>query len=125
STSYFHSIVVLSKSHTTTKNYTPSLHDALPIYEKTKDRMRATLERSLKKTRDIKPFVKDITDKRQLTRGLTVKTLAYNDVTVEKMQALQVALPENKKMWRANSRAKAMERPHEIANDIVDDMWRY
>lgn len=93
------------------------------LNEKTKDRMRATLERSLKKTRDIKPFVKDITDKRQLTRGLTVKTLAYNDVTVEKMQALQVALPENKKMWRANSRAKAMERPHEIANEIVDDMW--
>lgn len=93
------------------------------INDKVKARMRDTLNRSLSKTKDIKPFVKEITDKRQLTKNLTVKSLSYDDVTVKKLQSLTMALPENKKMWRAGSNAKAMERPHQIANEIIDDMW--
>lgn len=44
-------------------------------------------------------------------------------MTVEKLKTLVAALPDNKKMWRAKSNAKAMQRPHEIANDIIEDIW--
>jgi hypothetical protein len=93
------------------------------VSEKTFSKMRDTLDRSLSKTKDIKPFVKDIGEKRKLTKNLTLNTVYYNDVTVNKLQTLYAALPENKKMWRAGSNAKSMERAHEIASDIVEDIW--
>lgn len=93
------------------------------INDKTKDRMRYSLTRSLTKTRDIRPYVNQITNKRQLTKTMTRTTAFYNAVTAEKLQVLQASLPNNKKMWRADSNAKAMDRPHEIVNDIVDDLW--
>lgn len=93
------------------------------IHESTKTKMRNRLDRSLSQTKDIKPFVKDIGDKRRLTKSLTINTIDYNDVTAKKLQALQIALPDNKKMWRANSNAKKMERAHELANEIIDDIW--
>ena len=93
------------------------------INDKTKDRMRYSLTRSLTKTRDIRPYVNQITNKRQLTKTMTRTTAFYNAVTAEKLQILQASLPDNKKMWRADSNAKAMDRPHEIVNDIVDDLW--
>lgn len=93
------------------------------IHESTKAKMRNRLNRSLDQTKDIKPFVKDIREKEMLTKNLTISTIEYNNVTAKKMQALQIALPENKKMWRAGSNAKDMERAHEIANEIIDDIW--
>lgn len=93
------------------------------LNDKTKDRMRFNLNRSLTKKRDIKPFVKNIYDKRTLTKNMTRSTAFYNGVTAEKLQILQASLPDNKKMWRADSYAKSMQRPHEIANEIVDDLW--
>lgn len=93
------------------------------INEKTKDRMRFNLNRSLSKKRDIRPFVKSIYDKRQLTKSMTQSHAFYNGVTAEKLQVLQASLPDNKRMWRADSYAKAMERPLEISNEIVDDIW--
>lgn len=93
------------------------------VSDKVKDGMRDALDRSLSKTKDIKPFVKDVGDKKRLTKALTLDTVYYNDVTVEKLKTLVAALPENKKLWRAKSNAKSMERPHEIANEIIDDIW--
>ena len=54
---------------------------------------------------------------------MTLDTVYYNDATVEKLKTLIAALPNNKKMWRAKSNAKSMQRPHEIANEIIDDIW--
>lgn len=93
------------------------------IGSKVQARMRDTLDRSLSRTRDMKPFTKDIADKRRLTKDITKDNMYYNQETVEKMQALLVALPENKKQWRAKSNAKNMTRAHEIANEIVDLTW--
>lgn len=93
------------------------------INDKVKEGMRDHLNRSLSKTKDIKPFVKEVGDKKRLTKALTLDTIYYNDVTVEKLKTLIAALPENQKMWRAKSNAKAMQRPHEIANDIIEDIW--
>lgn len=93
------------------------------VSDKTFSKMRDTLDRSLTKTKDIRPFVKDIGEKRKLTKNLTLNTAYYNDVTVNKLQALYAALPDNKKMWRASSNAKSMKRANEIANDIVEDIW--
>lgn len=93
------------------------------IHESTKNKMRNRLDRSLSQTKDIRPFVKDVGDKRRLTKSLTINTIDYNDVTAKKLQALQIALPDNKNMWKASSNAKKMERPHELANEIVDDIW--
>lgn len=86
-------------------------------------RMRNTLDRSLAQTRDIKPFVKGISEARTFTKNITKDNLYYSQETIEKMQSLLVALPENQKQWRYKSKAKAMQRPHEIANDIVNDIW--
>ncbi|MEC4905898.1 hypothetical protein R2351_25440, partial [Mycobacteroides chelonae] len=69
------------------------------VSDKVKDGMRDALDRSLSKTKDIKPFVKDGGDKR-LTKALTLDTVYYNDVTVEKLKTLVAALPENKKLWK-------------------------
>ena len=85
--------------------------------------MRDTLDRSLSRTRDMKPLTKDITDQRKLTKQLTKNNMYYNQETIEKIQALLIALPDNQKMWRARSRAKSMQRPHELVNSIVDDVW--
>lgn len=93
------------------------------IGSKVQARMRDTLDRSLSRTRDMKPFTKDIADKRKLTKHITKNNMYYNQDTIEKMQALLIALPENKKSWRAKSNAKNMQRAHEIANSIVDDSW--
>lgn len=93
------------------------------INQKTQKRMRDTLNRSLSKTKDIKPFVKEITDKRRLTKQLTEKSIQHDNVTIKKLQSLQSSLPKNQKLWRANSNAKSMERSHEIANQIIDDIW--
>lgn len=93
------------------------------LNEKVKNRMRYSLTRSLSKTRDIRPYVNQITNKRQLTKTMTRTTAFYNSITAEKLQVLQASLPNNKKMWRADSNAKAMDRSHEIVNDIVDDLW--
>ncbi|PTJ36452.1 relaxase MobL [Staphylococcus simulans] len=93
------------------------------ISQKVRDGMRDHLNRSLSKTKDIKPFVKEVGDKKRLTKALTLDTVYYNDRTVEKLKTLVAALPDNRKMWRAKSNAKAMERPHEIANDIIEDIW--
>lgn len=93
------------------------------INQKSQKRMRDTLNRSLSKTKDIKPFVKEITDKRQLTKQLTEKSIQHDNVTIKKLQSLQLSLPKNKNMWKASSNAKAMERSHEIANQIIDDTW--
>lgn len=93
------------------------------INDKVKSIMRDSLNRSLSKTKDIKPFVKDITDKRTLTKSLTIDTLYYNDATVEKLKVLIASLPKNKKMWRAGTNAKAMERPNELAHEIIEDIW--
>ncbi|PTH39430.1 relaxase MobL [Staphylococcus capitis] len=93
------------------------------ISKKVKSSMRDALNRSLSKTKDIKPFVKEVGDKKRLTKALTLDTVYYNDATVEKLKTLVAALPNNKKMWRAKSNAKAMQRPHEIANEIIDDIW--
>lgn len=93
------------------------------VSDKVKSGMRDALNRSLSKTKDIKPFVKEVGDKKRLTKALTLDTVYYNDVAVEKLKTLIAALPDNKKMWRAKSNAKAMQRPHEIANDIIDDIW--
>lgn len=93
------------------------------ISEKVKKGMRDQLNRSLSKTKDIKPFVKEVGDKKRLTKALTLDTVYYNDVTVEKLKILIASLPDNKKLWRAKSNAKAMQRPNEIANDIIEDIW--
>ncbi|WP_341775905.1 relaxase MobL [Staphylococcus hyicus] len=93
------------------------------INDKVKSIMRDSLNRSLSKTKDIRPFVKDITDKRTLTKSLTLDTLYYNDATVEKLKVLIASLPENKKMWRAGSNAKAMKRSNELAHEIIEDIW--
>lgn len=93
------------------------------INEKTQARMRETLNRSLSKTKDIKPFVNEIDAQRRTTRTLTLNTIYYNDKVTKKLQGLAQSLPDNRKMWRAGSNAKAMQRPHEIANDILDDIW--
>lgn len=93
------------------------------INDRTKNRMRYQLDRSLNKKRDIRPFVKNIYDKRYLTKSMTKNAAFHNDVTAEKLQVLQASLPDNKRMWRAKSNAKAMERSHEIANEIVDELW--
>ncbi|MGJ8462410.1 relaxase MobL [Staphylococcus haemolyticus] len=93
------------------------------ISKKVKSSMRDALNRSLSKTKDIKPFVKEVGDKKRLTKALTLDTVYYNDATVEKLKTLIAALPNNKKMWRAKSNAKSMQRPHEIANEIIDDIW--
>lgn len=93
------------------------------INEKIRTRMREHLTRSLDAKTDINPFVQEIDKQRQATKALTVNSMYYNEKTVQKIQALAASLPENKKMWRAKSNAKAMERPHELANEIVDDIW--
>lgn len=108
---------------TKTKSEEKEIVETGVINNKVKTKMRDTLNRSLSKTRDIKPFVNEIQLKRQLTKSLTIKSLDYDEVTMKKIQALTMALPDNKKMWRAKSNAKVMQRPHEIANDIIDDMW--
>lgn len=107
------------------KNKTPNMVkvEKGKVSEKTFSKMRDTLDRSLSKTKDIKPFVKDISEKRKLTKDLTINTVYYNDVTVSKLQTLYAALPDNKKMWRAGSNAKSMKRANEIASDIVEDIW--
>lgn len=97
--------------------------EAGKINEKTQARMRDTLNRSLSKSKDIKPFVNEIDNQRRTTKTLTINTIYYNDKVTKKLQSLVQSLPENRKMWRAGSNAKAMNRPHEIANEILDDIW--
>lgn len=93
------------------------------VGSKVQARMRDSLDRSLARSRDMKPFTKDIADKRQLTKHITKDNMYYNQEIVEKLQALMVALPKNKKQWRAKSNAKNMVRANELANDIVDITW--
>ncbi|WP_251522129.1 relaxase MobL [Staphylococcus sp. Marseille-Q6910] len=109
------------KAEKTTDNYIEV--EKGKINEKVKKKMRDSLNRSLSKTKDIKPFVKNITDKRQLTRALTVDTVYYNEKTVEKMKTLIASLPDNQKQWRAKSNAKSMKRSNELANEIISDIW--
>lgn len=93
------------------------------IEKKQQGRMREAFNRSISQTKDIKPFVKEVKDQKRLTKTLTIQSLTYNEQLIKKMQALYAAMPENKKMWRAGSNAKDMQRPHELANEILDDVW--
>lgn len=106
-----------------TSNTEMKWEEAGKINEKIKSRMRETLNRSLSKTKDIKPFVNEIENQKRTTKELTINTIYYNDKVTKKLQGLAQSLPDNRKMWRAGSNAKVMERPHEIANEIIDDIW--
>lgn len=93
------------------------------ITEKTRLKMRNAMDRELQATKDIRPYVKEIGERRKLTKDLTSRVVLYNDTSVEKLQQLIAALPESKKAWRASSKRKDMQRPNELANELVDDIW--
>lgn len=82
------------------------------------------LDRELSFTRHLEPLVADITNARTQTKELSQELVLSNRKLARKMQALQAALPENHKLWRARSHNKLMKRPNEIANSLVNDLWQ-
>lgn len=93
------------------------------IDQRTLRQMRTTFDRSLDHKKHLKPLVRDITDRRQFTRDMTKQAVTYDNATVEKFQALFIALPDDKKAWRAGSNREDMQRAHEICDDIINDVW--
>lgn len=81
------------------------------------------LDRELSLTAQLHPIVADITNARTQTKELAAEVVLSDQKLAHKLQILQASLPANKRLWRAGSHAKSMERPNDIANSVVDDLW--
>lgn len=94
------------------------------ISERNKKILRRGIDMYLDEKQPVRMMASDITQDRRNTRCF-VKKRSYQAINeYGTPQFLLACLPENKNMWRANSNAKAMQKPNEIVRRYVKEVLK-